>query len=207
MNEKEKENISGDEPVNEGGEESAGERTKEDSLGSGQEYEVLWDKHMRLCAEFENSRKRWCREKEDVIKFANFSLLAELLVILDETEQALKMAREHRNIEEIIKGIELTATNFNGIFKRRGLEKIEAEGKKFDPHFHEIVASREIDNEEDEYKILEEIQKGYLLAGKVLRTSKVIVGVKKKSTVDSSQSTEEKEEGKREEEEETGKDN
>lgn len=191
MKEKEEENISGDEPINEGGEESAEEQQKKDSLTFGQEYEVLWDKHMRLCAEFENSRKRWCREKDEFMKFANFSLLAELLVILDETEQALKIAREHRNIEEIIKGIELTAVNFNNIFKRRGLEKIEAEGKKFDPHFHEIVASRESDDEEDEHKVLEEIQKGYLLAGKVLRTSKVIVGVKKKSTVDSSQSTEE----------------
>lgn len=193
MNEKEKEDISRDEPIKEGGEGSAGEIKKEDFSASGQEYEVLWDKHMRLCAEFENSRKRWCREKDEVMKFANFSLLAELLVILDETEQALKMAQEHRNIEEIVKGIELTAVNFNSIFKRRGLEKIEAEGKKFDPHLHEIVAGRESDKEEDEYKVLEEIQKGYLLAGKVLRTSKVIVGVRKQRTENGEQKADNRE--------------
>ncbi|UCD15196.1 MAG: nucleotide exchange factor GrpE, partial [Candidatus Omnitrophota bacterium] len=56
------------------------------------EYNQLWDKYVRLCAEFDNSRKRWVKEREEIIRFANFSLLKELIIILDELEQALKIA-------------------------------------------------------------------------------------------------------------------
>ncbi|UCG35427.1 MAG: nucleotide exchange factor GrpE [Candidatus Omnitrophota bacterium] len=145
----------------------------------GQELEALRDKYIRLGAEFDNARKRWEREKEDVIKFANYSLLKDLTIVLDEMEQALRMVKEHSDFEQIAKGIELTYNNLLGVLFKKGLKTIEAAGKKFDPHFHEIVASREIE-EGDEHLVLEEIQKGYLFGDKVLRTSKVIVGVKKK---------------------------
>lgn len=155
-----------------------------------QEYKALWDKHLRLCAEFENTRKRWQKEKEEVIKFSNFLLLQELLVVLDEMEQAAKMIKQHKSGEEIIKGLDMMYNNFSRVLKKGGLKVIEAQGKDFDPHFHEIVATREAEDEQ-EHKVLEEVQKGYLLEGKVLRTSKVIVGIKKKSTVDSPSSIEE----------------
>lgn len=149
-----------------------------------QNYDQLWDKYVRLCAEFDNSCKRWSKEREELIKFANYSLFQEFLIILDEAKTALKMAQEHRNSDEIIKGISLICDNFTKIFKRRQLEEIEAQGKDFDPHFHEIITSREVEKEEDEHKVLEEVQRGYMLWGKVLRTAKVIVGVKKKTSDD-----------------------
>lgn len=143
------------------------------------EYNALWDKYLRLNAEFENARKRWQREREDVLKFANFSLLKEVLIILDEMEQALKMIKEHSNIDEISKGLEMMYNNFLKILSSRGFKYIEVKGKTFDPHLHEIVATKDVEDDEQDHKVLEEVQKGYLLEDKVLRTAKVIVGKKK----------------------------
>ncbi|UCD15417.1 MAG: nucleotide exchange factor GrpE, partial [Candidatus Omnitrophota bacterium] len=145
------------------------------------EYNQLWDKYVRLCAEFDNSRKRWDKDKEEIIRFANFSLLKELIIILDELEQALKIARDHQDFEKIVKGIELTYNNFSKILKRMGVVVIEAKDKQFDPHVHEIVASKEVEGAELEHKVLEEVLKGYMFRDKVLRTSRVIIGIKKQT--------------------------
>ncbi|MFA5008895.1 MAG: nucleotide exchange factor GrpE, partial [Candidatus Omnitrophota bacterium] len=141
------------------------------------DYNALWEKYMRTCADFTNARKRWDREKEDLIKFSTSSLIRDLLIVLDESEQALKMVKEHGNIEEIIKGLEMAYNNFVNLLKKRGLTPIESLGRFFDPHFHEIVATREVDDKTDKPIVLEEVQKGYMLEDKVLRPSKVIVGV------------------------------
>ena len=130
-----------------------------------QEYDSLWDKYLRVCAELDNARKRWEREKEEVIRFANFKLMKEIISFLD-------------NLEKTIEGMKLTYKNFLGLLSQFGLKRIEAKGKKFDPYYHEIVGQKEIE-EGEEHIVLEEVQSGYLLEGKVLRTSKVIVGVKK----------------------------
>jgi molecular chaperone GrpE len=156
-----------------------------------QDYAALWEKYVRACADFTNARKRWDREKEELIRFSNSSLLRDLLIVLDEAEQALKMAKEHSNVEEIIKGLEMAYGNFVTILKKRGLQAMETKDKVFDPHLHEIVASKEID-EANKPIIIEEVQKGYLLENKVLRPAKVIVGIKKQTTDDRSQKSEEK---------------
>lgn len=146
-----------------------------------EEYQDLWDKYLRLCADFDNARKRWDREKEETIKFANFYLLKDLTVVLDEVEQALKMIKEHGDTKDIIDGLKMCYDNFIGVLKKRGLTAIDAEGKKFDPHYHEIAGSKEVEGDQEEHVVLQEVQKGYLLENKLLRTSKVIIGIKKQS--------------------------
>ena len=146
------------------------------------EYSELWNKYLLLCAEFDNARKRWGREREGVVKFANSFLLKDLLVIVDEMEQALKMINEHKADEEIFKGLKIMFNNFINILKNQGLKIIEAGGKAFDPHLHEIVTSREIDGDIEQPVVLEEVQKGYLLEDKLLRPAQVIVGVPKQTT-------------------------
>ena len=136
-----------------------------------QEYNSLWDKYLRVCAELDNARKRWEREKEEVIKFANFKLMKEIISFLD-------------NLEKTIEGMKLTYKNFLNLLSQFGLKKIEAKGKKFDPYYHEIVGQKEVDGGK-EHIVLEEVQPGYLLEDKVLRTSKVIVGVRKNEKDDS----------------------
>lgn len=137
-----------------------------------QEYDSLWDKYLRVCAELDNARKRWEREKEEVIRFANFKLMKEIISFLD-------------NLEKTIEGMKLTYKNFLNLLSQFGLKRIEAKGKKFDPYYHEIVGQKETE-EDKEHIVLEEVQPGYLLEDKVLRTSKVIVGVKKNNSKDNS---------------------
>jgi molecular chaperone GrpE len=144
-------------------------------------YDALWDKYIRSRADFDNARKRWEREKEDLIKFADASLLRELLVVLDEVEQALKMVKEHSDIEQINKGLELTYNNFISVLKKRGLKPICALGKDFDPHLHEILASKEVEEDIKQPVVLEEVQKGYMFEDRLLRTAKVIVGIKRQT--------------------------
>ena len=145
-----------------------------------QEYDALWDKYLRLCAEFDNARKRWEKERIDLVKFGSVSLIRELVVILDELEHALKAIEEHSDNKEIAQGVKMIYNNLLSLLKKEGLQIIGTGGKKFDPHVHEIVGQREVD-ETQEHMVIEEVQRGYLLVEKVLRTSKVIVGVKRKA--------------------------
>jgi len=140
------------------------------------EYDELWNKYLRVCADFDNARKRWSRERQELVKFANTSLIRNLLVIVDEFEHALRAIKEHSQRDKIIEGIELTYNNLRNVLDKEGLKVIEAKGKKFDPHIHEIVGQVENPNV-DEHTVVEEIQKGYLLGDSLLRTSKVIISV------------------------------
>jgi molecular chaperone GrpE len=136
----------------------------------------LHDKYLRLGAEFDNARKRWDRDRDELFKFGNFAILKELLPIVDTMESALKAAVVHANHDEVIKGLEMTHNNLLNVLKKNGLEVIEAKGKKFDPNFHEVVFSKP--DEGEEHIVLEEAQKGYMYNGKLLRASKVIISVK-----------------------------
>ena len=147
------------------------------------EVAELKDKYIRLAAEFDNARKRHERERIDLIKFANSNILRELTSVLDTMAQALKMAHDHKSVDKITHGMELVEGNLLKIMKEHGLKEIETKGVVFDPHLHEIVASREIDSDEGpEHVILEEVQKGYMYEDKLLRTAKVIIGVHKKES-------------------------
>jgi len=147
-----------------------------------QECAAVQDKYVRLCAEFDNARKRWGRDREELIKFANFSLLQEMLVVVDELEHAIKVCGDAANAAEILKGVQMIYGNTLSLLKKNGVSPIDTKGKRFDPHLHEIVASREADGLA-QHEVIEEVQKGYMLEDKVLRTSKVIVAVVKETEV------------------------
>jgi molecular chaperone GrpE len=179
--EKEKKKLEGISPEKDSKEnkESCSASLEEELERKNKEYTQLWDKYLRLYAEFDNARKRWEKEKQETIKLANFSLIKELIVILDEMEQGLRMAKDYAQ-EKIYKGLEIMYNNFFNILKKRGLKKIETRDKFFDPHLHEIVTTKELEKDCDKPKILEEVQSGYLLEDKVIRPAKVVVGIKKK---------------------------
>lgn len=156
------------------------------------EYDKLWDKHLRVCADFDNARKRWDREKQELIKFANVSLIKNLLTITDELEHALRAIKEDSQCRKIVEGVELTYNNLRNVLGREGLKVIDAKGKKFDPHIHEIVGQVE-NNDVEEHTVVEEIQKGYLLGDSLLRTSKVVISVPKAHSGESGGNKEDKE--------------
>jgi len=137
-----------------------------------------WDKILRLQADFDNIRKRSEREKQDFVKFANEGLIAELLNILDDLERAVELAEsKHQDLPVFLKGIEMILAHLYQMLKEHGVKPIDAQGKIFDPHFHEALMQVE-DKNMPEHTVLEEMQKGYLLNDRVLRTSKVKVSKK-----------------------------
>ncbi|MFA5059129.1 MAG: nucleotide exchange factor GrpE [Candidatus Omnitrophota bacterium] len=137
------------------------------------------DKYIRLLAEFDNLRKRTEREKIEFVKYANEGLLSGFLNILDDLERSVEAAKiKHQDYEAFLKGIEIVMAHVYDLLKRNGVKPIDAKGKMFDPNFHEPLMQEETDQSK-EGTIIEEFQKGYLLEGRVLRTSKVKVAAAK----------------------------
>ena len=135
----------------------------------------LQDRALRLQADFENSRKRQEKERQDFVKFANEGLVLELLNVLDDLERAVELTQsKHQDLSAFSKGVEMILAHLYELLKEHGVKPIEAEGKIFDPNCHEALMQVE-DSNFPEHTIVEELQKGYLLNDRVIRTAKVKV--------------------------------
>ena len=134
-----------------------------------------WDKMLRNQADLENTRKRLDREKQEFVKFANEGLIFDLLNVLDDLERTVDLAESGKeDIAAFFKGVEMILAHLYEMLKNHGVKPIEAEGKIFDPNFHEALM--QVENKElPEHTIMEVLQKGYLIHGRVLRTAKVKV--------------------------------
>jgi molecular chaperone GrpE len=149
-------------------------KLKEDA-DKAKEY---WDKLLRLQADFENTRKRLEKDKQDFCKFANESIIVELLNTLDDLERTVELAQsKNQDLSAFLKGVEMILAHLYEMLKSYGVKPIEAEGKLFDPHYHEALMQIE-DKSLPEHTIVEELQKGYLLNDRVIRTTKVKVSKK-----------------------------
>jgi len=149
-------------------------KLKEDA-GKAAEY---WDRLLRVQADFDNTRKRLEREKQDFIKFANEGIILELLNVLDDLERTVGLAQsKHQDLSAFLKGVEMILAHLYEMLKEYGVKPIEAEGKLFDPNYHEALMQAE-NKDVPEHTILEELQKGYLLNDRIIRTSKVKVSKK-----------------------------
>ena len=133
-----------------------------------------YDLYLRAQAELDNAKKRFLRDKEDFIKFANEKLIKELLIVLDNLDMAIECSLSADCPESFREGVQLIKKNLISILEKSGLEVIEAKGRIFDPNFHEAIAERQNDQEAPG-TICEEYQKGYCLNGRILRASKVVV--------------------------------
>jgi len=137
-----------------------------------------WDRLLRIQAETENARKRMDKEKQDFVRFANEGIIFELLNILDDLERTIELAQsKHQDLQAFLKGVEMILAHFYGLLKEHGVKPIESEGKLFDPHFHEALMQVE-DKDSPEHTVLEEMQKGYMLNDRIIRTAKVKVSKK-----------------------------
>lgn len=146
-------------------------KLKEDAQKVGE----LSNNILRLQADFENTRKRLEREKQDFVKFANEGIILELLNVLDDLERTVNLAENQKqDLPAFLKGVEMILAHLYEMLKEYGVKPIEAEGKLFDPHFHEALM--QVENKElPEHTIVEELQKGYLLNDRVIRTTKAKV--------------------------------
>lgn len=126
----------------------------------------------RLQADFENFRRRTSKEREELANVVTQDLLKSMLPILDNFDRA--MAAEQKDNESFQKGVEMIYTQLNETLKNAGLELIDTAGQKFDPNFHQAVMRVENPDLEDD-TVAQELQKGYIVKGRVIRPSMVQV--------------------------------
>ncbi len=156
-------------------------KSLEDKLESmTKECQENYDRLLRVSAEFENYKKRSAREMAEVQKYANQSLVRDLLPIIDNLEMAIKSAAESTGNTDgcLLDGVELTYKEILKVFEKNNIEQIAAIGKPFDPNFHEAVMREESD-EYPENTVANELQKGYLMHDRLIRPAMVVVAMPK----------------------------
>ena len=132
------------------------------------------DKMLRMAAELENFKKRTVREKETALKFAEESLLRELLPSLDNLERAVEQGHSEENGAALLEGVEMTLRGLQASLEKYGLKPVESVGQPFDPNFHEAIGM-EASEGMAANTVLREFQKGYFYKERLLRAAKVIV--------------------------------
>ena len=142
-----------------------------------------YDLYVRSQAEMENFKKRNAKEKEDVVRYANETLMKEILPVMDNLEKAISHAHQDNAVDALREGVELTLKGLKSTLKKAGLEEVQAQGQPFDPCFHEAV-SEMADERAKPGTVLQELQKGYVLNGRLIRPSMVVV-TKRNDTKDS----------------------
>ena len=152
-------------------EETKAEEVKAEEKPANDEMAVLNDKYLRVCAEYDNFRRRSQKEKEAVYGEVKADTAAKFLPVYDNLERALKQPTED---EAFRKGVEMIMTQFVTTLEKLGISTIESVGQQFDPNFHNAVMHVD-DEEKGENEIVEEFQKGFKLGDKVIRFSVVKV--------------------------------
>lgn len=141
----------------------------------------LQDKLLRIGAEFENYKKRVQREREDLIKYVGETFILELLHIIDNFERAFQAADKTQDFKILHQGVEMILKDVETFLKDKGVKKMVTVGLQFDPHKHEAIEDV-VCNDKPENIIVEELQVGYELNGRVIRPAKVKVSKKKPET-------------------------
>lgn len=162
------------EESNEGSEQMDPQKEKEVRLE--QELQEYKDKYFYLAAEMENARKRFMREKENLIKFGNEKILKELVEVVDNFERTIEsMAKEEdEKIQNFTSGVEMVHKQFIGALEKNGVEQVKAVGEIFDPNLHEAMSQQKIEGKKH-HEVIQEFQKGYILNGRLIRAAKVII--------------------------------
>jgi molecular chaperone GrpE len=135
------------------------------------------DSYLRSQAEMENMKKRFQKDKQDLVKYGNETLTKQLLPVADNLEMALDHSKDENSIEALREGVNLTLKGLMNVLEKAGVETVEAVGAPFDPNFHEAVSEQEDDGAEPG-TVLRELQKGYVLNQRLIRPAMVIVNKK-----------------------------
>jgi molecular chaperone GrpE len=141
-----------------------------------EKYKELNDRYLRLYSEFDNFRKRSAKERIDFAKTANADIFSVLLPVLDDFDRAAKASENANEVEPIKEGVKLIHHKFKQTLINKGLEEMSSVGNVFDSDLHEAITSIPVESPDDKGKVIEELERGYQLNGKVIRFAKVIVG-------------------------------
>lgn len=162
-------------PPSEVGEEEndASKKKSDDEKEEVSEEEKLQNQLLQLAADFENYKRQTVRREQEIRERAARNLLEELFPVLDNFERAVLAAEKTNDVQSLKIGVEYILKQFQETLGNNGVELIEAFGKPFDPALHDAV--EESESEEKPGTVIEDLQRGYLLNGQVLRPSRVRV--------------------------------
>ena len=136
----------------------------------------LQDKYLRLFAEFDNYKKRTVKEKIEMMKTAAQDTLSALLPVLDDFDRAKKNADDDASTEIFTEGVQLVYNKLQSVLKNKGLKPMQTDGEAFDPELHEALTEVPAPTEELKGKIIDTIERGYLLNDRIIRHAKVVIG-------------------------------
>jgi len=139
-------------------------------------YEEMNDKFVRLYAEFDNYRRRTNKERIELIGSASAGVIKDMIPVLDDFDRALANNETSEDIAAVKEGFKLVATKFRSILEGKGLKPLKSKGEPFDSEFHEAIANVPAPNKKLIGKVVDDVEKGYLLNDKVVRFAKVVVG-------------------------------
>jgi molecular chaperone GrpE len=134
------------------------------------------DKYLRLYADFENFGKRVSKERVDQLKYAGEEVLKQLIPVMDDFDRAMKAGEKATDVKTILEGVHLIYNKFKHLLTHNGVAEMNATGKVFDSEVHDAVTDIPAPKPDLKGKVVDEIEKGYWLNGKVLRHAKVVVG-------------------------------
>jgi molecular chaperone GrpE len=157
-------------------EEEKPESPEREEVSTEDRIKELNDKYLRLYSEFENFRRRTAKERLDLLKTAGEEILTELLPVIDDFERAMLAMSEKADLKTIKEGVHLVHHKFLHTLNAKGLKPFDSKEKSFDPEFHEAVTKIPAPSKKLRGKVVDEIEKGYLLNDKVIRYAKVVVG-------------------------------
>jgi len=138
--------------------------------------EELNDKYLRLYSEFDNFRKRTAKEKIELFQTGGENVFSTLLPLVDDFERAIKSNVDITDATIISDGVNLIYNKFKSTLSNKGLEVMKTVGEPFNTDLHEAITNIPAPKEELKGKVIEELEKGYILNGKVIRFAKVVIG-------------------------------
>jgi len=151
-------------------------KKNQENAVSKEDFDALNDKYLRLFSEFDNFRKRTLKEKIELSKTASEEIITALLPVLDDFERAILALENEEGVKESLAGILLIYTKFLKTLQQKGLEEMGALHQAFDTDFHEAITNIPASKPELKGKVVDVIQKGYKLNGKVIRFAQVVIG-------------------------------
>jgi molecular chaperone GrpE len=161
----------------------AGTTNLQDEIAEENEFEELRielqeqkDKFIRLYAEFDNFKRRNAKERVELIQTAGKDVIQSLLEVLDDCDRAEKQMQSSEDINQIKSGIQLVFNKLRNSLQSRGLKEMKSVGESFNPDIHEAITEIPVQDPAMAGKVVDELEKGYLLNEKIIRFSKVVVG-------------------------------
>ncbi|MEI6524212.1 MAG: nucleotide exchange factor GrpE [Bacteroidota bacterium] len=148
----------------------------EQTASHADEVKLLNEKYLRLYSDFENFRKRTLKERIDLTNTAGEAFFKAILPVLDDFERAKKSMENSTDIAAIKEGVDLVQHKLKNTLQQKGLEEMVSLEQTFDPEIHEAITQFPAPSDNLKGKVVDELEKGYYLNGKVIRFAKVVVG-------------------------------